>query len=73
LFASIVVPLAVVYPRARPLLAIAVFAMTARVAVHAHFLSDVFGGFALVALLTWACVPLLRRTLQSEIQPASLR
>ncbi len=73
LFASVVVPLAVLYPRARPLLAIALFAMTARVAVHAHFLSDVLGGFALVAAITSACVVVLRRALPSSIQPASLR
>lgn len=73
LFASILVPLAVVYPRTRPLLVIVLFAMTARVMVHAHFLSDVLGGYALIALLTWLCVRLLRRALPLPIQPASLR
>ena len=73
LFASIVVPIAVVYPRTRPLLAIAVFAMTARVMVSAHFLSDVLAGYALIALLTWAYVRLLQRALMSSKQPASLR
>lgn len=73
LFASIIVPIAVVYPRTRPLLVIVVFAMTARVMVSAHFLSDVLGGYALVALLTWAYVRLLQRALPSQKQPASLR
>lgn len=73
LFASILVPLAVVYPRTRPLLVIVAFAMTARVAVNAHFISDVLGGYVVVALTTWLCVAWLRRALPSEIQPASLR
>jgi undecaprenyl-diphosphatase len=73
LFASIVVPIAVVYPRMRPLLAIAVFAMTARVMVSAHFVSDVLAGYALIALLTWAYARLLQRALPSSKQPASLR
>lgn len=60
LFASILVPLAVVYPRTRPLLAIVLFAMTARVMVSAHFLSDVFAGYGLVALVTWICIRWLR-------------
>lgn len=73
LFASILVPLAVVYPRTRPLLAIVVFAMTARVMVNAHFVSDVLAGYALIAIITWLCVRLLRRALPSAIQPPSLR
>lgn len=73
LFASIVVPLAVCYPRLRPLLAIVVFGCAARVAVNAHFLSDVIAGYGLIALLTWACVRLLRRTFSTETRPASLR
>jgi membrane-associated phospholipid phosphatase len=52
LFAGLVIPLAVVAPRAgRPLLAVVAFAMIARVAVDAHFVSDVLGGIA----LTCAC------------------
>jgi len=73
LFASLVLPIVACYPRWRPLLAVVVFAMAARVAVNAHFLSDVLAGYALVALLTWAYVRLLRRTLEPSTRPASLR
>ncbi len=73
LFASIVVPIAAVYPRTRPLLVIAVFAMTARVMVNAHFVSDVLAGYAVIALLTSAFVRVLQSALPSSKQPASLR
>lgn len=73
LFASIVLPIVVAYPRARPLLLIVAFAMTARVMVNAHFASDVLAGLGIVALVTWVCVQVLRRALPSSIQPASLR
>lgn len=73
LFASIVVPIVVVYPRARPLLAIVAFVMLARVLVDAHFVSDVLGGLASVALFTWLAVLLVRRAVPSQIRPASLR
>ena len=54
LFASIVIPLAVVAPRTRPLLAIAAYMMAARVAVNAHWVSDAVGAITLVVLVTWA-------------------
>jgi len=73
LFGSILIPLAVVYPRTRPLLVIVLFAMTARVMVSAHFISDVLGGYVVIAVVTWACVRWLRRALPSSILPASLR
>jgi membrane-associated phospholipid phosphatase len=73
LFGSIVIPLAVLYPRSRPLLAVLVFAMCARVAVGAHFLSDVLGGLALTCALTWLCVELLRRACPSLTPPAFRR
>lgn len=73
LFGSIVIPLAVVYPRSRPLLAVVVFAMCARVAVGAHFLSDVLGGLALTCAITWLCVELLRRACPSLTPPAFRR
>jgi membrane-associated phospholipid phosphatase len=73
LFASIVFPLAVIYPRARPLLAVVAFAFCARLAVNAHFLSDVLGGVALTALVTWLCVVVLRRALPSLTPPACRR
>lgn len=69
LFASIVIPLAVAYPRARPLLAVVAFAMAARVAVGAHFLSDVLGGLAITAAITWLCAAALRRALPSLTPP----
>lgn len=58
-FGAILLPLAVVAPRTRPLLLIVPFIMIARIAVQAHFLSDVCAGLALTALVSWACVPLL--------------
>lgn len=73
LFASIVLPIAFVYPRARPLLAIVAFVMIARVTVNAHFVSDVLGGLALTAVFTWLSALLVRRALPSQILPASLR
>ena len=60
LFASIVVPIAVLYPRTSPLVAIAAYAMVARVAVSAHFLSDVTSALALVLLVTWGLGWLVR-------------
>jgi membrane-associated phospholipid phosphatase len=64
LFASILVPLAVVYPRTRPLLAIVVFAAVARIAVNAHWLSDTLGALALVSLTTWGSSRLLQTCLR---------
>ncbi len=58
--ASLALPLAIVWPRARiPLAAAIGFVMIARLIVNAHFASDVIGGLALVAGVTW----LTRRTL----------
>lgn len=73
LFAGIVLPIVLAYPKARPLLAIVAFAMVARVAVNAHFLSDVLGGLAVSAAVTWLCARALRRALPSQIRPAYLR
>lgn len=60
LFASIIIPLVCVWPRARPLLAIVGFVMVARVIASAHFVSDVTGAIALVALVTWLCGAAIR-------------
>ncbi len=54
LFASLAIPIAVLWPRARPVLAIAAFVAAARVAVNAHFVSDTLGAGALVTLIAWA-------------------
>ena len=62
LFASIVLPLVVLYPRARWLVAVPVFAMVARVMVNAHFASDVCAGLALSAATTWLCARVVRRS-----------
>jgi membrane-associated phospholipid phosphatase len=59
LVAGILIPLAVIVPRTRPLLLLIPFIMIARIAVLAHFVSDVFAGLALTALVAWAFVPLL--------------
>jgi membrane-associated phospholipid phosphatase len=71
LFASIVLPLAYLYPRARPLLAIVAFVMIARVAVNAHFVSDVLGALAVTAAFTWLAVAVVSRALRSPSPPAS--
>ena len=60
LFASLLVPLAVVAPRTRPLLALVGFAMIARLGVNAHFVSDVGAAITLVAVVTWAMGWLVR-------------
>ena len=73
LFGSILIPIAVVYPRARPVLALLAFVIIARVAVNAHFISDVIGGVAVVATFTWLSARMVRRALPSQILPASLR
>ena len=61
LVASLVLPIIIVMPRLRALAAAVAFVMCARVAVNAHFLSDVLGGLALTALVTWACAAAIRR------------
>jgi membrane-associated phospholipid phosphatase len=53
IYASILVPLVVLVPRARPLLAVVAFVMLARVAVNGHYVSDVVAGLALVTVVTW--------------------
>ena len=55
IFASVVIPFVALFPRWWPLLIVAAYAMIARVAVDAHFLSDVLGGLTLVSLVAWAC------------------
>ncbi len=54
IYASLIVPLAVAVPRARPLLAVVAFSMAARVGVNAHFVSDTFAALALVLVVSWA-------------------
>jgi membrane-associated phospholipid phosphatase len=61
LVASLVLPIAIVAPRWRALALAIPFVMCARVAVDAHFPSDVFGGLALTALVTWACAVAVQR------------
>ncbi len=62
LFASLALPIAMIYPRARiPAIAITAYAMAARVAVDAHFISDVTGALAPACAFTAACSPLIRR------------
>ena len=53
LFASLAIPLAVLFPRARWLAIPILFVMLARIAVEAHFVSDTLGGVALVAISAW--------------------
>ncbi len=61
LFASVLIPLAIVAPRTRPLLAIVGFVMVARIAVHAHFAADVVSGLTLVTVVALACWATIRR------------
>lgn len=60
LFASIVIPLAIVAPRTRPLLAIVGFVVLARVLVNAHWLSDALGAVTLAGLVAWALATAVR-------------
>lgn len=70
LFASLIIPLVCVWPRARPLLAVVAFAMIARVVASAHFISDTIGAIALVAVVTWLCGQAIRPLLPA---PAAMR
>jgi membrane-associated phospholipid phosphatase len=70
-FAALALPLAVIAPRTRPLLAVVAFVMVARVAVNAHYVSDVLAGLALVALVAWACAPV--RAPAASCAPASVQ
>jgi membrane-associated phospholipid phosphatase len=60
LFASVIIPLICVWPRARPLLVVVGFAMIARVVADVHFVSDVIGAITVVALVTWLCGQAIR-------------
>jgi membrane-associated phospholipid phosphatase len=60
MFASLVVPLVLLAPRAWPLLAVLGFVMAARLATGAHFLSDVLGGVALVLWITCGALALVK-------------
>jgi membrane-associated phospholipid phosphatase len=65
LFASIVIPLAALLGRKRPVLAAVVllpmaFSMTARVVANAHFVSDVFAGATLCCVIAWICGLIIR-------------
>jgi len=64
LFASLALPLAVMYPRLRVLVVVPVFAAVARVMAYAHFASDVVGAFALCAAVTALCQWVVKRSLQ---------
>ncbi len=62
LFAGLIVPLARVAPRiGRPLLALVGFAMIARIAVGAHFVSDTLGALALTCACAATWEPVLHR------------
>lgn len=71
LFASLIVPIVMRWPRARGLLAIVAFVMAARVAVGAHFVSDVVAGLLLVVLIAAALQALLTRTAARAPTPRS--
>ena len=55
-FASVAIPLAVLFPRARVvLLAVVAYVVAARVVANAHWVSDTLAGISLVCVVTWAC------------------
>jgi len=58
-FGGLILPLVLAVPRLRPLVLVVPFIMVARVAVLAHFASDVLAGLALTSLVAWACAPML--------------
>ncbi|CAN5802637.1 hypothetical protein BH11MYX3_BH11MYX3_15340 [soil metagenome] len=60
LFASILIPIVALFPRAWPALGIVGFAMIARLVADAHFVSDVIGAITLVCLVTWICGQAIR-------------
>lgn len=70
-FGGLVLPLVMIYPRLRPLLVVIPFVMIARVAVLAHFVSDVLGGLSLTAFVAWACAPLIIGPASSASAPAA--
>ncbi len=55
LCASLALPIAIAYPRARAILVAIPFAMVARMMTGQHFASDVLAGVALSAAVTWLC------------------
>lgn len=54
-FASVVIPIVVLFPRARPLLLVVAYVMAARIVANAHWLSDTLSAITLVCLVTWCC------------------
>jgi membrane-associated phospholipid phosphatase len=60
LFASILIPLAIVAPRTRPLLVIVAYVCVARILVNAHWVSDTLGSITLVTLVAWLLSVLVR-------------
>lgn len=60
LFASILIPLAIVAPRTRPLLAIVAFVALARIVVNAHYISDATGAITLAGLVAWSLAMLVQ-------------
>lgn len=60
-FASVAIPLVVLFPRARPLLLLVVaYVIAARIVSDAHWLSDTLAGVSLVCLVTWCCAWVIR-------------
>ena len=57
---SLALPIAISRSR-NAVLAIIAYVGCARVAVSAHWASDVFAGVAVAALVTWACADAVRR------------
>lgn len=74
LFASIAIPLAVLYPRLRlPMLFVAGFATVARVAVNDHWASDVLASLTLVALVAWLLGSIVRPVHARHARPRPSR
>ncbi|MGE0550163.1 MAG: phosphatase PAP2 family protein [Kofleriaceae bacterium] len=62
LFASVLVPLAIVAPRTRPALAVVVFVAAARIVANAHWVSDTLAAITVVAVVASATGWVLRLT-----------
>ncbi|MDX2088232.1 MAG: phosphatase PAP2 family protein [Kofleriaceae bacterium] len=59
-FASLVIPTVVLFPRAKPLLLVVAYVMTARIVANAHWVSDTLAAISLTCLVTWACAWVIR-------------
>jgi membrane-associated phospholipid phosphatase len=61
LFASLAIPLALLFPRIRiPMMIVVIHVSVARIALNAHFVSDTLGAITMVVATTWVLAWLVR-------------